>query len=142
MGRQKGHTELYRGAEYPGRPGSEVKVELVCCRTRLVSRVMRAPPARGQDRQPWAMERSSCRPWEETLRVRTGERGRKRVVGGCSSGGIDLSRRQRAPGEIQGCQRPKDVIGYAKDKNVSMVDLKFMDFPRTLAALPPSRWPS
>src|SRR6202011_3677941 len=76
---------------------------------------------------PSATARSSSRPW------------RRRCGYGPESGAKARCRRMQfreidpftAPENARrntGMPKAKDVIGYAKDKNVTMVDLKFMDF--------------
>ncbi len=73
MGRQKGHTELYRGAEYLVDLVPKVKVELVVP-DELVSRVMRALQHAART-GTMGDGKIFVSPVEETLRVRTGERG-------------------------------------------------------------------
>jgi len=73
MGRQKGHTELYRGAEYQVDLVPKVKVELVVP-DELVSRVMRALQHAART-GTMGDGKIFVLPVEETLRVRTGERG-------------------------------------------------------------------
>src|SRR3989442_12137291 len=54
--------------------------------------------------------------------------------GACIGAGLPCARAVTVCGAICGAResgrmsKAKDVIGYAKDKKVSMVDLKFMDF--------------
>ncbi|HZE73935.1 MAG TPA: P-II family nitrogen regulator [Gemmatimonadales bacterium] len=73
MGRQKGHTELYRGAEYQVDLVPKVKVEMVVP-DELVSRVMRALQHAART-GTMGDGKIFVLPVEETLRVRTGERG-------------------------------------------------------------------
>jgi nitrogen regulatory protein P-II 1 len=73
VGRQKGHTELYRGAEYQVDLVPKVKVELVVP-DELVSRVMRALQHAART-GTMGDGKIFVLPVEETLRVRTGERG-------------------------------------------------------------------
>ena len=47
FGRQKGHTEIYRGAEYAVDFLPKVKVELVLCALRAVERALRRERAGG-----------------------------------------------------------------------------------------------
>ena len=73
FGRQKGHTELYRGAEYVVDFLPKVKVEVVVA-TQLVGRVIEAiervaKTGRIGDGKIFVL------PIEEVIRVRTGERG-------------------------------------------------------------------
>jgi nitrogen regulatory protein P-II 1 len=78
-GRQRGHTALYRGAEYVIELVAKVKVELVVPDP-LVPRIL------------WIIERSArtrrvgdgkifVTPVEEAIRVRTGERGERAIYG-------------------------------------------------------------
>ena len=70
-GRQKGHTEIYRGAEYAVSFLPKIKIEVVvptARSTRPSTPFSRRPkPARS------ATARSSCLPIEHTVRIRTGE---------------------------------------------------------------------
>ena len=77
FGRQKGHTELYRGAEYVVDFLPKVKIEVV------LDEVWSSGPWRRSSRPPRpgasATARSSSRPIEEAIRIRTGERGAEAV---------------------------------------------------------------
>jgi nitrogen regulatory protein P-II 1 len=73
VGRQKGHTELYRGAEYHVDLVPKVKIEVVVA-DEMVSRVLAAIQQAARtgsigDGKVFVL------PVEEALRVRTGERG-------------------------------------------------------------------
>mgnify|MGYP003345389189 CR=1 FL=1 len=73
FGRQRGHTELYRGAEYVVDFLPKVKIELVC-EDGLVERAVEtiiaaAHTGRIGDGKIFIM------PVEEVIRIRTGERG-------------------------------------------------------------------
>jgi nitrogen regulatory protein P-II 1 len=73
VGRQKGHTELYRGAEYEVELVPKVKIEVVVA-DEMVSRVMAAIEQAARtgsigDGKVFVL------PVEEALRVRTSERG-------------------------------------------------------------------
>jgi nitrogen regulatory protein P-II 1 len=73
LGRQKGHTELYRGAEYVVDFLPKVKVEVVVS-DQLVGRVVEvieraAKTGRIGDGKIFVL------PVEEVIRIRTGERG-------------------------------------------------------------------
>lgn len=73
FGRQRGHTELYRGAEYVVDFLPKVKIELVC-EDALVERAVEtiiaaAHTGRIGDGKIFIM------PVEEVIRIRTGERG-------------------------------------------------------------------
>ena len=78
FGRQKGHTELYRGAEYVVDFLPKVKIEVVCAddmaraRGRGDHRRRRAPGAS-------ATARSSSPTSRRSIRIRTGERGEDAV---------------------------------------------------------------
>jgi nitrogen regulatory protein P-II 1 len=73
FGRQKGHTELYRGAEYQVEFLPKVKVELVVADAlvvRVVEAITRAAKTdRIGDGKVFVL------PVEEAVRIRTGERG-------------------------------------------------------------------
>ena len=73
FGRQKGHTELYRGAEYRVEFLPKVKIELIVAEplvTRAVEAIARtARTDRIGDGKVFVF------PVEEALRIRTGERG-------------------------------------------------------------------
>ncbi len=73
FGRQKGHTEIYRGAEYRVEFLPKVKVEVVvpdALATRVVEAIARAAKTdRIGDGKIFVL------PIEEAIRVRTGERG-------------------------------------------------------------------
>ena len=73
MGRQKGHTELYRGAEYTVDLLPKIKLEIVVA-DEMVGRVVEAIQAAAKtgavgDGKIFVL------PVEEAIRVRTGERG-------------------------------------------------------------------
>ena len=73
--RQKGHTELYRGAEYSGRFPAEGKDRDSSCQT-----IRRRPMVRSDHRiaprpEKSATARSSSQTVEEVIRIRTGEKG-------------------------------------------------------------------
>ena len=71
-GRQKGHTEIYRGAEYAVSFLPKLKIE-VAVATDLVCQASsrRSPPRPGPARS--ATARSSSSPLEHAVRIRTGE---------------------------------------------------------------------
>jgi len=73
FGRQKGHTELYRGAEYTVDLLPKLKVELVAddARTAELVEVIRTAARTGQigDGKVFVLQ------VEEAVRIRTGERG-------------------------------------------------------------------
>jgi nitrogen regulatory protein P-II 1 len=76
-GRQKGHTELYRGAEYTIDFIPKIKLEIVVTEERVqgvIDTVMeKARTGRIGDGKIFVV------PVEETIRIRTGERGRDAV---------------------------------------------------------------
>jgi len=78
FGRQKGHTELYRGAEYVVDFLPKVKLEIIVSdelAAQVVETIERAArTGRIGDGKIFVM------PMEEVVRIRTGERGVKRVV--------------------------------------------------------------
>ncbi len=73
FGRQKGHTELYRGAEYQVEFLPKVKIE-VAVSDALVARVVDAI-ARAAKTDRIGDGKIFVIPIEEALRIRTGERG-------------------------------------------------------------------
>src|SRR5437899_1679261 len=73
FGRQKGHTELYRGAEYVIDFLPKVKVEVVV-RDELVGRVMEAIEKAAKTGRI-GDGKIFVTPVEEAVRIRTGERG-------------------------------------------------------------------
>ncbi len=73
FGRQKGHTELYRGAEYVVDFLPKVKIEVVCEDAWWSARSRRSSRPHAPDAS--ATARSSSAPVEEVVRIRTGERG-------------------------------------------------------------------
>ena len=77
FGRQKGHTELYRGAEYVVDFLPKVKVEIVIDDARLeevVDAIMKAAqPGRIGDGKIFVTN------LEEAVRIRTGERGEEAI---------------------------------------------------------------
>ncbi len=73
FGRQKGHTELYRGAEYRVEFLPKVRIELVVADA-LVSRVVDAI-ARTARTDRIGDGKVFVLPVEDALRIRTGERG-------------------------------------------------------------------
>ena len=77
FGRQKGHTELYRGSEYTVDFLPKVKIEVVVPDS-LVDKVVTgsAPPPRPD---PSATARFSSLPINESIRIRTGETGESAV---------------------------------------------------------------
>ena len=80
FGRQKGHTELYRGAEYVVDFLPKVKIEVVVATSDASSASSRrsskaAQTGKHRRRQDLRHRRSS-----EAIRIRTGERGRRRAL--------------------------------------------------------------
>ncbi len=73
FGRQKGHTELYRGAEYQVEFLPKVKIE-VAVADALVARVVEAI-ARAAKTDRIGDGKIFVLPIEEALRIRTGEKG-------------------------------------------------------------------
>ena len=70
-GRQKGHTEIYRGAEYAVSFLPKVKIE-VAVATEPSTRSSRRSPARPAPARSATARSSSC-PLEHAVRIRTGE---------------------------------------------------------------------
>ena len=73
FGRQKGHTELYRGAEYVVDFLPKVKVEVVVA-DQIVGRVVEAIERAAKTGRIGDGKIFVC-PIEEVIRIRTGERG-------------------------------------------------------------------
>ena len=73
FGRQKGHTELYRGAEYVVDFLPKVKVEVVVS-DQIVGRVVEAIERAAKTGRIGDGKIFVC-PVEEVIRIRTGERG-------------------------------------------------------------------
>ena len=73
FGRQKGHTELYRGAEYVVDFLPKVKIEVVC-EDRLVERAVEAIVNAARTGRI-GDGKIFVSPVEEAIRIRTGERG-------------------------------------------------------------------
>jgi nitrogen regulatory protein P-II 1 len=71
-GRQKGHTEMYRGAEYRVEFNPKIKIELVV-RTELVDKVVEVLREAAQSGKI-GDGKIFVLPVEQVLRVRTGER--------------------------------------------------------------------
>ena len=85
FGRQRGHTEVYRGAEYEVDFVPKIRIEVVVDDAQadeVVDAIVgRRPPGKIGDGKVWVM------PVETVVRVRTGERGvdaicRRRALGG------------------------------------------------------------
>ena len=77
FGRQKGHTELYRGAEYNVDFNPKIKIELVLAAD-LVDKVVDA--IRGAaNTEKIGDGKIFVLPVEDVLRVRTGERGKDAI---------------------------------------------------------------
>ena len=77
MGRQKGHTELYRGAEYTVDLVPKIKLEIVVA-DELVGRVVEAIQSAARTGSV-GDGKIFILPVEEAVRVRTGERGETAV---------------------------------------------------------------
>ena len=80
FGRQKGHTELYRGAEYVVDFLPKVKIEVVC-EDDVVERAVEAIVAAARTGRI-GDGKIFVSPIEEVMRIRTGERGRGRDLTG------------------------------------------------------------
>ncbi|MBX5455129.1 MAG: P-II family nitrogen regulator [Acidobacteriia bacterium] len=77
FGRQKGHTELYRGAEYVVDFLPKVKIELVC-EDSLVERAVEAIISAARTGRI-GDGKIFISPVEEVIRIRTGERGESAI---------------------------------------------------------------
>ena len=145
FGRQKGHTELYRGAEYVVDFLPKVKIEVVL-EDGLVDRAVEAiMQAAKTDRI--GDGKIFIYPLEDVLRIRTGERGPRRAVirrarrDDRKSAGAPKRARPRRPirrrdqarkddhSMMLGCTTPDDVMKAIKDEGVEIVDLRFVDLP-------------
>jgi len=76
-GRQKGHTELYRGAEYSVDFLPKVKIEVVTPEDKVETTVDAI--LKGAHTGSIGDGKIFVMPVEETVRIRTGERGREAV---------------------------------------------------------------
>ena len=79
FGRQKGHTELYRGAEYEVRLLPKVKVE-VACTSEDADRVVEAISG-AANTGTIGDGKIFVTPMDSVVRIRTGERDGKAIVG-------------------------------------------------------------
>jgi nitrogen regulatory protein PII len=70
FGRQKGHTELYRGAEYVVDFLPKIKIEIVVADETVEARSRPSSRPRAPARS--ATARSSCSSVEQVVRIRTG----------------------------------------------------------------------
>ncbi len=77
FGRQKGHTELYRGAEYVVDFLPKVKIELVC-EDSVVERAVEAIISAARTGRI-GDGKIFITPVEEVIRIRTGERGESAI---------------------------------------------------------------
>ena len=77
FGRQKGHTELYRGAEYVVDFLPKVKIEVICEES-LVERAVEAIMSSARTGRI-GDGKIFISPIEEVIRIRTGERGENAV---------------------------------------------------------------
>jgi len=103
VGRQKGHTEMYRGSEYQVDLVPKVKVELVVP-DELVSRVMRALQHAART-GTLGDGKISSRPWRRPCGYEP-ESGRKPVVADAVPGGLTFHAQESARRK-QACQRPR-----------------------------------
>jgi nitrogen regulatory protein P-II 1 len=74
FGRQKGHTEIYRGSEYTIDFLPKAKIEIILPDTSVKAADRRHPAARRKPAKS-ATERSSCSPLTHAIRIRTQEEG-------------------------------------------------------------------
>ena len=123
FGRQKGHTELYRGAEYVVDFLPKVKIEIVLGDDMLekaVEAIRRAAQTgRIGDGKIFVSN------IEEAIRIRTGESGGRHLTRSASP-----SRSPRPDSARKGMHAmttAKDVLKMIKDNDVKYVDFRFTD---------------
>jgi hypothetical protein len=130
FGRQKGHTELYRGAEYVVDFLPKVKIEVVCRRRR---RTRRRGDPQGRADRPHRRRQDFRLPVEEAIRIRTGEPARRdlppnfRLTVSNALPPANHSQTDsmgRHDGRMKTMPRRLKLI---KDKDVKYVDLRFTD---------------
>ncbi len=132
FGRQKGHTELYRGAEYVVDFLPKVKIEVVVADENLSSAIEAirnaAQTGRIGDGKIFVSQ------IEEAIRIRTGETGAGRDLMAIAnnrratrrgSGGREQDEFHHK--ERQTMKTAKDVLKAIKDNDVKYVDLRFTD---------------
>ena len=78
FGRQKGHTELYRGAEYVVDFLPKLKIEVVVADD--LSTAARSDPEGGPDRQDRRRQDFRFRRAHKSIRIRTGETGDRGLI--------------------------------------------------------------
>src|SRR5262245_16736404 len=132
FGRQKGHTELYRGAEYVVDFLPKVKIEIVLgddIVEKAVEAIRRAAQTgRIGDGKIFVSN------IEEAIRIRTGESGldaictadRARLKGQPGSPGIRQGKTSHTKG-THSMTTAKDVMKMIKDNDVKYVDFRFTD---------------
>ncbi len=128
FGRQKGHTELYRGAEYVVDFLPKVKIEVVLPDD-LVERAIEA--IQGAARTGRIGDgKIFVTAVEEVVRIRTGERGKTQFKGGSPAGRGDRSgvlNFNRKRWEAAHMSTAANVLAMIKSKGVKYVDLRFTD---------------
>jgi glutamine synthetase len=136
FGRQKGHTELYRGAEYVVDFLPKVKIEVV-----LADDHGRRPPSRPSSAPPRptrsATARSSSPTSEQAIRIRTGEVRRRRALTARNRAAPEHHpitqaghgpRDQTTESSREGHDEQRhDVLKMIKDEDAAYVDIRFTD---------------
>ena len=148
FGRQKGHTELYRGAEYVVDFLPKVKIELVV-EDALVDRAVEAIQQAaktgriGDGKIFVSRRRGDPHPHRRARRRRALAAANRRRSAGRRRGAGDAPAGQRRTGRLRqtgkrsmtlGCKTSKEVMKAIKDHEVEMVDLRFTDLPGHVAA--------
>ena len=124
FGRQKGHTELYRGAEYVVDFLPKVKLEIIV-RDEQVAEVVEAiekaaKTGRIGDGKIFVLPDRRGRPHPHRRARR-----RRDLTDRATRSDNAATARRRAR---MAAQTPKDVLKFAKDNKAEAVDLKFLDF--------------
>src|SRR2546428_2097848 len=127
FGRQKGHTELYRGAEYVVDFLPKVKLEIIV-REEQVADVWRRSRRRPRPAASATGRSSCCRST------------RSCASAPASAAATRFKRRAREEGLGMAIQTAKDVLKFAKDNKIEAADLKFLDLLGTWQrfTVPPS----
>ena len=79
FGRQKGHTELYRGAEYSVDFSAEGQDPNSWCPDDKAAKVVEVITDSCPHRQDWRRKDLCNARWSEVIRIRTGEKGQDAI---------------------------------------------------------------
>ena len=131
FGRQKGHTELYRGAEYVVDFLPKVKIEVVVSDDNLGRRSRRSapPPRPAASAMARYLYRRSTRPSASApgRPARTRSEGISGLIEGLPAARRRAGQRIVNLEERQTMKTAKDVLKAIKDNDVKYVDLRFTD---------------